>query len=801
MNKKRSVIQRIAVIVLLTFEIAAGAFLMLRILHPLYQPMLGKNLVLEISDSKEQDARSKGDSIHIFALEVNGTYVSLNDFPLSEGWEFYEKDGYIWRPSGTEAETLKISLENVRYLRVTMAYTDASGIVSIAVNGKKWKEENLYRDLQWEVDSLTYYNHPLVYPEADGKAVGGILLLSLCFSLLIYGLGFYRKKEYRADGSILITGILALLIGLGIAMIQFQGVEAVRDYCLKNHYYLLQGVAAVWILLLVLHYLFRNYRWAFFVTSVVCFGLTEVSRQKMVNRQAPLFPWDFQYIGEVKSVLKGYEVHLTAASVIVLVAAVFYTVLLWILEKEKKRKWTVQRNLILPAVLLGGLIYYITGTFIYGRDESASDARVYQMTEYYENRGFLTAFMGNFHLLSGMQEPDEYSQAAMDKITEAVKEIPEGETTENQPDIILILSESFWEVNRMKNIGFEEDVIPVFHSLQKESIHGNLLAHVFGGGTVISEFEALTGFSGEYFPPEYLVYGKDLDEGFFSAVDYLKKRGYSTTAIHPYEATNYNRYEAYEKLGFDKTDFEDEFSEDVKRVRGYVSDEAVMEKILEERNHDKEKNMPSFILAVTMQNHGGYWEEQIYEESKIGFAAEGYSDVTMKSMEDLFAGLHEADRALGELIEDLQEDERETIVIYFGDHMTDAGSQINRMLAKSGLYQEEGSLEYEYETGIVPFLIWSNFETKTEDMGLMNITQLLPSAFEAYDLEMPMFWKFLLESRNIYAATDYDLLVDSNGNQKGYEEWSDEEKELFRQKRMIQYDYISGEKYGEGLFE
>lgn len=83
---------------------------------------------------------------------------------------------------------------------------------------------------------------------------------------------------------------------------------------------------------------------------------------------------------------------------------------------------------------------------------------------------------------------------------EIAKKIESSVKEENgvKPNIIVLMSESFWDITRVKELGFKEEMFPTYRNLQKTSLTGELLTNVYNGGTVNSEFEAMTGFSVSY---------------------------------------------------------------------------------------------------------------------------------------------------------------------------------------------------------------------------------------------------------------------------------------------------------------
>ena len=90
-------------------------------------------------------------------------------------------------------------------------------------------------------------------------------------------------------------------------------------------------------------------------------------------------------------------------------------------------------------------------------------------------------------------------------------------------------------------IDFNEDIYKNFHDIQEKSISGNLLTTIFGGGTVVTERNFITGFD------IHPTYRKATN----SYVWYFKEQGYRTEAMHPIYGAFYNRASINPNLGFD----------------------------------------------------------------------------------------------------------------------------------------------------------------------------------------------------------------------------------------------------------
>ena len=200
-----------------------------------------------------------------------------------------------------------------------------------------------------------------------------------------------------------------------------------------------------------------------------------------------------------------------------------------------------------------------------------------------------------------------------------------------------------------------------------------------------------------------------------------------------------------------------------------------------------------------MQNHGGYWEETIYEEGKVDFTTEAYGETATNAIVDFVSGLHESDRALGELIDYFREVDEEVIVVYFGDHVSDAGPKDDRMLAKTS-WASDWNVN-NYQTHRVPFLVWTNTESESKDLGMMEISELLPYVFDEYGIKSNSFWNYIHNSGASYAASGFGLVINSVDNYTDVANMTAEQSEFYKTYELLQYDYIYGKRYAIELWE
>ncbi len=278
------------------------------------------------------------------------------------------------------------------------------------------------------------------------------------------------------------------------------------------------------------------------------------------------------------------------------------------------------------------------------------------------------------------------------------------EELQKPPNIIILLSEAFWDITQIKSLHFSEDPAPMFHALQKKFTHGTLLSPMFGGGTANVELEVLTGHSMRFFPEESTPYEQYIKQPTASLASLLSEQGYATTAIGPFYHWFFNSSEVYKHLGFSRFISLEYFNPD-EYAGPYIGDHAVVRRIIEEAERSPGAD---FIFANTMENHYHYWPGKF---KKNHIAVNGNLSTAAKGIAETYAqGLSGADRALQELILHFSRLKEPTIIVFFGDHLPS--------LEKLLVYKESNYISGEDDPDFLekmhntPVVIWSNYLPK-----------------------------------------------------------------------------------------
>ena len=285
------------------------------------------------------------------------------------------------------------------------------------------------------------------------------------------------------------------------------------------------------------------------------------------------------------------------------------------------------------------------------------------------------------------------------------------------PHLIAIQSESFFDARTLFT-GIRQDVLQSFDMMRKEAeIHGPLTVPAWGANTVRTEFSFLTGIAAQrmgvhrFNPYQTVARGWKVQ----ALPLFLKRLGYRTVCIHPSWAHFYGRDRVLRQLGFDA--FLDISAFDgAQRAGSYVSDKEVGQRIMRVLQTTA---CPTFIFAVTMENHGPLHMDPLRLEG----APDVYSFPPPDGCDDLGTYLRHvsnADGMLHLLHTALQQADFPASLCFYGDHVPIMPSVYKKLTEP---------------TGRVPYLCWNNQYAR--NMNLHN-RETGPSAKDMDGTERPL---------------------------------------------------------------
>ena len=423
--------------------------------------------------------------------------------------------------------------------------------------------------------------------------------------------------------------------------------------------------------------------------------------------------------------------------------------------------------------------------------------------------------------LQAMKGPEGYSENYMHEVLARIDQLTADYETEEpavKPNVIVVLSESFYDLTRLPDLTFERDPLEHFHALESESISGTFHSHYLGYGTGYIEMAMLEGFTGmDFNPGTNICFLSDESYSLLdSSVDAFVRQGYETEMLHGYNDSLYNRTVTYPRMGFSNLLFSQDIQElgfDCQRgvYGGYsMKDSYFFLAMLERMRTINEAGKPAFLYGITMENHQPFDPEKFNYECQLGVESQTLSDENMAIVRVMLEGITRADQALGRLVEQLRQTEEPTILVFFGDHrpnlfMTDGDT----VYTKLGLCPDNDTVNWTEEQindlYSTDYLIWSNDPsllkgqegTRTDS----SVTGLMPQLLELTGAGWTRWWALQDRIRR-FSLTDTDLyFVDGEG--KAYfsaaeAPLTDEERELIQLKRAVTYDAFYGKRYITG---
>jgi hypothetical protein len=379
--------------------------------------------------------------------------------------------------------------------------------------------------------------------------------------------------------------------------------------------------------------------------------------------------------------------------------------------------------------------------------------------------------------------PDGYSVEKTEQIAESADTGGDADSGKTKPvNIIAIMNEAWADYSLLGDLQTNEDPMPYYHSMEENTIKGNTLVCIRGGGTAKTEYEFLTGNSVKRFPgmvPYVSYYTHDQ----YSLVTTLEAQGYETAAMHPNKGSNWKRTSAYRLLDFDRFYTIDDFDDDAEKLRGHITDRANYEKIIEVINSKEDSSQPFFLFDVTMQNHGGYTGNSY--NGDIELTGE-YQD---ESVERYLSLSRETDEALEYLIEYFKAYEEPTIIVMFGDHYPDLPDEFTESL--SGAPYDELTLDEQEMYYATPFFIWANFDIDEAEDVLTSTNYLGTLMLEQTGLEMAPYNEYLQDLMEVMPALNHLGYMDASGK---FHSWSDGDPDILQKEweyECLQYNNLA----------
>lgn len=432
------------------------------------------------------------------------------------------------------------------------------------------------------------------------------------------------------------------------------------------------------------------------------------------------------------------------AAIVIVTVGLFLAFCAWLFVKGPKFQGNIHK--ILTPLMVAAIFLMVPITTKAAQSTNVVAAYFSNIAQGYENYGFVYGFSSSV-VDRGMSKPDDYSEEKIRHI-QASNRPETTEAAEDTPNIIVVLLESFVDPYDVNFLQYSDDPTPNFHNLLNNYSSGYLKVPVVGAGTANTEFEVLTGMSMQYFGTGEYPYKTTLKqtdcESIASVLDDL---GYGTHVVHNNGGNFYSRANAFSMMGFDTfTSKECMNIQEYTPLGSWPTDNILIGETL--KAMDATPDQPDLVYTITVQGHGDYPTEKIIENPEI--AVSGAADEASNNAWEYYINeIHEVDKFIGNLTNELAQRDEKTIVVFFGDHLPTMGLEDTDM-ASGDIFKTK-------------YITWNNFDLPKQDKDCTSY-ELLANITDQLDIHKGTMFSFIQSQQNFSSYSNnfenlqYDLL-------------------------------------------
>ena len=416
----------------------------------------------------------------------------------------------------------------------------------------------------------------------------------------------------------------------------------------------------------------------------------------------------------------------------------------------------------------------------YAIDKREDYSAILSNDQYYHMYGPLLSLYSNM-LESRVFKPGDYDENLIENTLKNSKK--ENNKILGKPNIIVIFSESFFDVDLIDEIKFDKKITENYNNLKEKGLVFDMLSPSYGGISANVEFEFLTGGSLNYFGMSSVPYMQFYNNSNYydspSIIKELKNNGYYTKLSSFTSSKLFDCQKAYNFFEIDDVDYD--LNVDEKNIKGtYPSEDYVVDKIIKQLNDSKK---PLFYMIRTMETHMPNYLNK-YTDYDIDIEYSNLDRSVTSYLKSFSQGIYDADIALGKIYEYIQTIDEPTLIIFYGDHLPYLGDT-----TKFSYFSTDDEKLNLYRIYNTEGLILSNYDISELKVENENIKYLGPDLLGTYilnhmDINISDYYVWLYNTKDTIGTSNRFLSVDQAGNIYYNNELPDKMKEL--------YDYFLG---------
>ena len=514
------------------------------------------------------------------------------------------------------------------------------------------------------------------------------------------------------------------------------------------------------------------------IAASIFFILGNINHYVYSFRGRTIFPGDILSLRTAANVSAGYDYTPDNTQIIVFFVFLAYIAILLALPWKKDTKRP--KIIVTAAVGVVAAVYFV----VFFQTNFLANSGIEPSMWTTRGNGLILNFCVSLRYSVG-EEPDGYSENNAKKIAESV---PDASTDEENPvNVIVIMGESFADLEVLGRLPVNEPVMPYYRSLSENCIKGWAYSSVFGGTTANSEYEFLTGNTMHFLPDDTVPYQLYVDERSTSIVGQMNTLGYRTVAMHPYLKSGWNRIPVYANYGFDEVYFKDDFTKR-KYMRNYITDQCNYENVVRVFE-EKEEGEKLFIFNITMQNHSAYNVE--YKGLPDLIRLQEPMDDVFPRIDQFLSLMKQSDLALEWLIDYFSSVDEKTVILLFGDHQPQVEKEFYELMLGGNLETRHyAALQYRQ---MVPYCLWANYDIDGGDGKSLSLNFLGPLLMETAGLKMTGYQSFLHKvSQKLPVINTLGFMTETGVNYETVDELPEDYKSIVYEYQILQYNEIFG---------
>ena len=520
-------------------------------------------------------------------------------------------------------------------------------------------------------------------------------------------------------------------------------------------------------------------------------GLSFANYYKMLITSTPLYVQDIRLVTQVGGIMELNEASMKFSGESAAAVAVMLLVLVGLFFVSRRFRPRLREGLIsglISAILFASLFCVPASveSWFYGPVGSGQAAAQDTQIVHNSRCGVLLGLWRSVVLggeESFIPEPDEEELMLMNARS-WIEDLPDTDKDE-QPNVIFVLGESFFDVTELPGVSYAEDPVADFHRICSEGVSGKFYTHTLGYGTENIELEIMTGINTRFFSWDDMIYGWEQEKllTYPSLPQLFSDAGYYTAYLHTFNDGIYNRTALYTALGFQDMYFSGDFAAiDPEaaaapdywgymygKIAGEFYSDDYLADVTAELFDQKAGEGPVFLWAVTMENHTPYTADKFssYDfpfESDLGDEAVGVLNAVTQ-------GVADCSEALGKLVDHLAAQDEPVIVVFFGDHRPgtplESGATVYSELGMCPANVADWELEDYAELYSTDYVIWSNDPSllPAEPGSRMNTSSTLlgVEALQMAGMDLDEYWSMCAVVDTVSDGWTWNFFVPQDG--------------------------------------